>query len=47
MAKIYEKKEIQVYDHWQGLEDPARMVTMTVTHEKGREIFCLNILLIC
>ena len=38
MAKN-EKKEIIVYAHWQGLGDPARMGTLTVTQGKGKEVF--------
>lgn len=39
MAKAIEKKDIQVYAHWQSLENPVRMGTLTVSHGKGKEIF--------
>jgi serine/threonine-protein kinase HipA len=39
MAKTYEKKEILVFANWQGLENPTRMGTLTVTHGKGKEVF--------
>ena len=39
MVKTYEKKEILVYAHWQGLAAPARMGTLTVTSGKGKEVF--------
>ena len=39
MAKTYEKKEILVHAHWQGLTDPARMGTLTVIQGKGKEVF--------
>jgi serine/threonine-protein kinase HipA len=38
MAKN-EKKEILIYAHWQGLIDPAKMGSLTVTQGKGKEIF--------
>lgn len=42
MAKTYEKKEILVYAHWQGLTDPLRMGTLTVTQGKGKEVFAFE-----
>ena len=32
-------KEILVYGHWQGLENPALMGTLHVTPTRGNEIF--------
>src|SRR6476620_11594094 len=39
MAKTHEKKEVLVYAHWQGLENPVIMGTLTVIPGKGKEIF--------
>jgi serine/threonine-protein kinase HipA len=39
MAKTYQKREILVYAHWQGLEKPTRMGVLTVTPGKGKEVF--------
>src|SRR5215470_5862829 len=39
MAKAHGKKEILVFANWQGLGGPARMGTLTVTHQKGKEVF--------
>jgi serine/threonine-protein kinase HipA len=39
MAKTYEKKEILVYAHWQGLTDPVKTGTLTLTQGKGKEVF--------
>ena len=34
-----EKKEILVYAHWAGLEEPAQMGMLKVTPAKGKESF--------
>ncbi|GAC1705294.1 MAG: hypothetical protein NVS9B7_09810 [Flavisolibacter sp.] len=38
MTKTNGKKEIPVHAHWQGLVDPVRMGTLTVTQGKGKEV---------
>lgn len=39
MAKAYNKKEILVFAHWQGLANPMQMGTLKVTQVKGKEVF--------
>lgn len=36
------KKEIQVFAHWQGLEDPKEMGTLIVISAKGKETFAFE-----
>lgn len=39
MAAANTKKEIQVYAHWQGLEEPSLMGVLSVSPAKGKESF--------
>jgi serine/threonine-protein kinase HipA len=39
MAATNTKKEIQVYAHWQGLQEPSLMGVLSVSPAKGRESF--------
>ncbi len=39
MAAANFKKEIQVYAHWQGFEEPQLMGILSVTPAKGKESF--------
>lgn len=36
------KKEIQVFAHWQGLDEPKEMGTLTATSAKGKETFAFE-----
>lgn len=36
------KKEIQVFAHWQGLDEPKEMGTLTVISAKGKETFAFE-----
>ena len=39
MAATNTKKEIQVYAHWQGLQEPSLMGVLSVSPSKGKESF--------
>jgi serine/threonine-protein kinase HipA len=39
MAAVNTKKDIQVYAHWQGLEEPSLMGMLSVSPAKGKESF--------
>lgn len=39
MATIQNKKEIQVYAHWEGIDEPAFMGVLSVAAAKGKENF--------
>ncbi len=42
MAKTAERRMIRVYAHWEGLDEPALMGTLTATPIRGKEVFAFE-----